>query len=128
MCSTTARLAKPTILFFFTDTATTEIYTLSLHDALPIYIGRGARRHAVLGIPSIRHRATTCRCDHPGGPQREAPGGNHRDGTARRVAAPAGVPRGRSVDGGQGRAGGAGRRRRGARRRLPSATYGRQRV
>src|SRR5207253_9490286 len=23
--------------FFFTDTATTEIYTLSLHDALPIY-------------------------------------------------------------------------------------------
>src|SRR5947209_17329987 len=23
-------------LFFFTDTATTEIYTLSLHDALPI--------------------------------------------------------------------------------------------
>src|SRR5256885_10913379 len=27
--------------FFFNDTATTEIYTLSLHDALPIY---GARR------------------------------------------------------------------------------------
>src|SRR3712207_7153208 len=25
-------------LFFFNDTATTEIYTLSLHDALPIYI------------------------------------------------------------------------------------------
>src|SRR5947207_15517311 len=25
-------------LFFFTDTATTEIYTLSLHDALPIYL------------------------------------------------------------------------------------------
>src|SRR2546429_9024530 len=25
--------------FFFNDTATTEIYTLSLHDALPIYIG-----------------------------------------------------------------------------------------
>src|SRR5947209_16197099 len=24
-------------LFFFSDTATTEIYTLSLHDALPIY-------------------------------------------------------------------------------------------
>src|SRR5438874_9464311 len=24
------------ILFFFSDTATTEIYTLSLHDALPI--------------------------------------------------------------------------------------------
>src|SRR5688572_33199800 len=27
--------------FFFTDTATTEIYTLSLHDALPIYPGLG---------------------------------------------------------------------------------------
>src|SRR3712207_8473617 len=25
------------ICFFFNDTATTEIYTLSLHDALPIY-------------------------------------------------------------------------------------------
>src|SRR3712207_8934304 len=27
-----------TVLFFFNDTATTEIYTLSLHDALPIYL------------------------------------------------------------------------------------------
>src|SRR6476661_10850471 len=27
--------------FFFNDTATTEIYTLSLHDALPILPGRG---------------------------------------------------------------------------------------
>src|SRR5690348_17799423 len=27
--------------FFFTDTATTEIYTLSLHDALPIFHQRG---------------------------------------------------------------------------------------
>ena len=25
------------LFFFFTDTATSEIYTLSLHDALPIY-------------------------------------------------------------------------------------------
>jgi len=32
--------------FFFNDTATTEIYTLSLHDALPIYAGAfGARVH-----------------------------------------------------------------------------------
>src|SRR5258708_8628309 len=31
------RLLLPiSILFFFNDTATTEIYTLSLHDALPI--------------------------------------------------------------------------------------------
>src|SRR5438874_7101719 len=26
--------------FFFNDTATTEIYTLSLHDALPIFVGK----------------------------------------------------------------------------------------
>src|SRR5438067_13900041 len=35
------------LLFFFNDTATTEIYTLSLHDALPISArrqGREARR------------------------------------------------------------------------------------
>src|SRR5215510_7619532 len=29
-------------VFFFNDTATTEIYTLSLHDALPIYRGQAA--------------------------------------------------------------------------------------
>ena len=33
-------------IFFFNDTATTEIYTLSLHDALPIYI-------AMVGIGSL---------------------------------------------------------------------------
>src|SRR5258708_17611131 len=31
------RLLRCILLFFFNDTATTEIYTLSLHDALPIY-------------------------------------------------------------------------------------------
>src|SRR2546428_1668015 len=31
--------------FFFNDTATTEIYTLSLHDALPIYHRRLHRDH-----------------------------------------------------------------------------------
>src|SRR5947209_12386326 len=29
-------------VFFFNDTATTEIYTLSLHDALPISVSRAA--------------------------------------------------------------------------------------
>src|SRR2546430_10101625 len=29
------------LLFFFNDTATTEIYTLSLHDALPISVQEG---------------------------------------------------------------------------------------
>src|SRR6202011_6385888 len=36
--------------FFFNDTATTEIYTLSLHDALPIY------RTRVAGTDQYRHR------------------------------------------------------------------------
>src|SRR5690349_24250322 len=31
-------------LFFFTEPATTEIYTLSLHDALPIYSSHTKRR------------------------------------------------------------------------------------
>src|SRR3989442_4119360 len=31
------RLLFDSSFFFFNDTATTEIYTLSLHDALPIY-------------------------------------------------------------------------------------------
>src|SRR5256885_16361296 len=30
-------LASSFVFFFFNDTATTEIYTLSLHDALPIF-------------------------------------------------------------------------------------------
>src|SRR5258707_4626015 len=33
------------IIFFFNDTATTEIYTLSLHDALPILIAFGLDAH-----------------------------------------------------------------------------------
>src|SRR5256885_16608040 len=32
-------LGQPFLFFFFNDTATTEIYTLSLHDALPIFFG-----------------------------------------------------------------------------------------
>src|SRR3712207_8559958 len=41
--------------FFFNDTATTEIYTLSLHDALPIYTLKlgwpGAKRRRQAGVP-----------------------------------------------------------------------------
>src|SRR2546430_6603297 len=33
------------LFFFFNDTATTEIYTLSLHDALPIYRDLADARH-----------------------------------------------------------------------------------
>src|SRR5258708_16591364 len=47
-------------VFFFNDTATTEIYTLSLHDALPISCLRAARgacsprRRAGLGTAAAR--------------------------------------------------------------------------
>src|SRR5256885_16975269 len=34
------QLPDVSIFFFFNDTATTEIYTLSLHDALPISTSR----------------------------------------------------------------------------------------
>src|SRR3990167_6872644 len=48
-------------LFFFNDTATTEIYPLSLHDALPILLRR--QEH---------HRATRACCDTSGGPDGQA--------------------------------------------------------
>src|SRR2546430_5545281 len=35
-CSSASRTSTRATFFFFNDTATTEIYTLSLHDALPI--------------------------------------------------------------------------------------------
>src|SRR5258708_24890596 len=41
------------LFFFFNDTATTEIYTLSLHDALPIYHADGDH--------------VSCPVSHPGG-------------------------------------------------------------
>src|SRR3712207_6920894 len=50
-----------TRFFFFNDTATTEIYTLSLHDALPISVrrargGRGRGRVPVLPRRLVRER------------------------------------------------------------------------
>src|SRR5690554_7386618 len=46
--------------FFFNDTATTEIYTLSLHDALPISAARPARwRRAYPRRPRSRPRTAT---------------------------------------------------------------------
>src|SRR2546430_11207878 len=48
--------------FFFNDTATTEIYTLSLHDALPIYTGGRwvpvGERGAAPGVRAVCERAT----------------------------------------------------------------------
>src|SRR2546429_6503614 len=55
------------IFFFFNDTATTEIYTLSLHDALPIFaaveevaaaapLGLELHRDDVRARAGLRHR------------------------------------------------------------------------
>src|SRR2546430_11366693 len=53
--------------FFFNDTATTEIYTLSLHDALPIW-QRELHRHRELAarareLPVVIVRAVRTRAD-----------------------------------------------------------------
>src|SRR5688572_32527192 len=47
--------------FFFNDTATTEIYTLSLHDALPIYSGLSAVLNSVRSLRRSALRACSCR-------------------------------------------------------------------
>src|SRR2546430_10961758 len=45
------------LFFFFNDTATTEIYTLSLHDALPIFIMEGAEftENIINGVERMPH-------------------------------------------------------------------------
>src|SRR5579863_4153857 len=55
-----AHLPLHLIFFFFNDTATTEIYTLSLHDALPISGRPGAAR---LRRPDRRQRGQRRRAD-----------------------------------------------------------------
>src|SRR5437899_6771251 len=48
-------LASTSASFFFNDTATTEIYTLSLHDALPISTASTGRPSPWMsGAPKIR--------------------------------------------------------------------------
>src|SRR5258708_37376587 len=47
--------------FFFNDTATTEIYTLSLHDALPIC----GRRPASADRAGSDHNRRNLGCDRP---------------------------------------------------------------
>src|SRR3989442_10557071 len=50
--------------FFFNDTATTEIYTLSLHDALPISNRVLLCRHMPLvGTPAVGERARDAQGD-----------------------------------------------------------------
>src|SRR6478609_9771337 len=50
-------IAHGCLFFFFNDTATTEIYTLSLHDALPIS-ARWASRSPPPTPPCVRSCAT----------------------------------------------------------------------
>src|SRR3712207_8493998 len=62
------------LIFFFNDTATTEIYTLSLHDALPIFPHLGRRGDVRLrgGVASrlcpgdLRHQLRLQRVRHDG--------------------------------------------------------------
>src|SRR3712207_8722825 len=54
------------MFFFFNDTATTEIYTLSLHDALPIW------------IQSVEHLAGEPRGDRPPGERAEGDDSDER--------------------------------------------------
>src|SRR3712207_8540658 len=66
------------MFFFFNDTATTEIYTLSLHDALPISRGARLRRrraaHADRSDPVRRlGRPVRAREDGQGARHREPP-------------------------------------------------------
>src|SRR5690606_41043479 len=65
LCSYTASLLLSCIcpplsffFFFFNDTATTEIYTLSLHDALPIFALIGRVR--LEAMPLGHHRSRWC--------------------------------------------------------------------
>src|SRR2546430_11197022 len=53
--------------FFFNDTATTEIYPLSLHDALPILIAHAASATAA----DVDHAVKSARAAFDSGPWRE---------------------------------------------------------
>src|SRR2546429_2188450 len=58
--------------FFFNDTATTEIYTLSLHDALPVFVPRASDPPHGDGFPTLAlggcggRRTDRGRCGHRG--------------------------------------------------------------
>src|SRR5215216_3710864 len=49
-CCISSCVSVFSLFFFFNDTATTEIYTLSLHDALPIFPDG---RDLAVGVPGV---------------------------------------------------------------------------
>src|SRR2546421_10162012 len=57
--SSTLIICSSLFFFFFNDTATTEIYTLSLHDALPIWCGGPCADGDHRASRIIRSRTTT---------------------------------------------------------------------
>src|SRR5438105_14956473 len=54
--SVCSHAAHTCFFFFFNDTATTEIYTLSLHDALPISITQSIPERSI--VPSASRRGS----------------------------------------------------------------------
>src|SRR3989440_11088682 len=60
----TTLLPPTSILFFFNDTATTEIYTLSLHDALPISRTQGKIKNLVFATTQF-NLCSRSRSVHP---------------------------------------------------------------
>src|SRR5256885_14945729 len=76
--------------FFFNDTATTEIYTLSLHDALPISLEGPAGTADPAGLPAsaVRDHAPAHAGHRRGparGPGQQGLGGLLRPGPLRRA-------------------------------------------
>src|SRR5207253_8889127 len=70
----------PSPLFFFTDTSTPEIYTLSLHDALPISVPY--RVYYGQGTISGRVNALAYDPSHPGTYYLGAAGGRSEEHTS----------------------------------------------
>src|SRR5260221_9595259 len=62
------------MFFFFNDTATTEIYTLSLHDALPIYGAANTSRRVRLEVRGFRRPPRLCAFSMGGAGHSEIPG------------------------------------------------------
>src|SRR6266404_2960213 len=71
-CFSSSFSSSRKVLFFFNETATTKIYTLSLHDALPILVVAGneaayrdQRAQQEAGLAVLLSLATTIDPDHP---------------------------------------------------------------